>query len=147
MTGKSKETKFDFEIFMDNLITKGKIEKEKEITPEFKIKLRPLDVDEQIIAESVVMANNPYIPYDTVQKIRAISILSKAIISINSIPICKEDTSEKEEEEIRGKLYKKMMKLPGSIIDDAYNFYFETVLEKKKLYQDGDALNENIKNF
>ncbi len=135
---KNNERDFEFESFFDNLITKGYIEKEREILKGFTVKVRPLNSDEQIGAESITIANNPYVPRDTIEKIRVISMLSKAIVSVNGVAI--------EGKEARKKLHEKLLSLPTHINDDLYALYVDCIEEQRKLYMD-EELGEKIEAF
>lgn len=119
--------------------------KKREVVPGFKVKLRPLSSGESINAESLVIASNPLIPADTILKIRSVSRLSKAIISINNIDIIEEDWDREKKDEAMKALYKKLMDLPGSVIDEIYKFFIEVSDREKELYS--KDLNEKIENF
>jgi hypothetical protein len=146
---KEEEKKYDIEFinFFDDLIQKGKVEKEEEIIPGMKVKLSPLDTNAQIAAEMVQIANNPYVPVDTIEKIRAISILSKAIVAINGASIVKENATTEENDARRKALYNKLFDLPSHVIDKAYNLYVEAIEQQKKIYGDVPKLEGNIRNF
>lgn len=136
---------FNFEKAFETLLMKGTIEEEREVVPGFKVKLRPLSSGESINAESLVIASNPLIPADTILKIRSVSRLSKAIISINNIDIIEEDWDREKKDEAMKALYKKLMDLPGSVIDEIYEFFIEVSNREKELYS--KDLNEKIENF
>lgn len=136
---------FDFEQFFDNVITKGRIEKEREVVQGLTIRLRPLDADEQISAESISVASNLNMPIDTVEKIRAISMLSKAIIAVNGVKVFEEDDDSDIKSKKSEALYKKLLSLPSHVIDSIYVLYAECVGEQRNLYKDG--LQNKIENF
>jgi len=141
------DRKFDFEKVFDNLITKGVIEKEGTIVPGFKIKVRPLDINEQLGAESVLIANNPYAPQDTIANVRAISILCASIVEINGAAITTPDDDKKITQEKREALHTKLMALPSHIIDAAYKLYLSCVDDQKAIYNDHKKLKEDLQNF
>jgi len=136
---------YEFEKFFDNLITYGRIVKEKTIVPGLKIKLRPLDVDEQISAESISIASNPGMPIDTVEKIRAINTLSRAILEVNGVKVVEDDDNTEAKIKKSEALYRKLLSLPSHVIDLIYIFYAECVNEQREMYKSG--LQENIENF
>jgi len=139
--------KFDFENFFDDLITKGTIEKEGVVVPGFKIKVRPLDINEQLGAESVLIANNPYAPQDTIANVRAISILCAAIVSINDVAIVEPGEEKKSIQAKREALHVKLMALPSHVIDSAYKIYIACIEEQKALYADRSKFKEDMQNF
>ena len=142
-----KERDFEFEVFFDNLITKGRVEKEEEVTPGFKVKVRPLNTDEQITAETIALANNPYIPTDVIEKVRIVNILTRAIISVNGVEIGAQEGDSEEIKKRRAKLHDKIMKMPTSVVDAIYSLYVKVYEEQRKLYSPEDNLGEKIENF
>lgn len=137
MSGEYKE----IENLFNNLIIPGVLIKEKEVVPGVKIKLKPLDVGEIVMAENMI---NNDIPKDIATKLRAASILSRAIISINDLSFESEVRDERESK-IRT-LYSYLLKLPPLMIFKAYDFYLETVKEHDSFIMSGKR-DEEIGNF
>lgn len=146
---KEEEEMYEFEIFFNEVITKGIVTKEREITKGFRVKLRPLDAGEQVTSQMVMARDNPYIPSDTVDKVRMVSMLSRAIISINDVPIQKEDNDKNQNLDRINKLYKRLMNLPASIVDGTYKLYLDCAEEQRLLYDPGEGtdLGEKAENF
>lgn len=136
----------DLNIFFDNFIKSGEVVKEKEIAPNFKVKLRVLNTGELLSAESIMKATTD-IPADIVAKVRAASILSQAIISINDLEIEKNNLTQEENNMRRVNLYKQLLKMPAIVIQKSYELYIEAVKEQNDLYENLDETIEKVKNF
>jgi hypothetical protein len=136
----------DLDLFFNDFIKKGQIEKEDEVVPGFKIKVKVLSAGELITAESV-MRVNPEIPPDIVQKARCASILSQATISINGSLIIKDKMTRKEIAMRQAHLYQRLLDMPAYVVQKAYELYLEAVLEQNKLYSNPEELSKKIENF
>lgn len=146
MAEKKPRPSFEFEVFFDNLITKGRVVKEKQIAAGFKVQMRPLSAQQQLAAEAIVVAANPYMPIDTVEKLRGVSIVSQAILSVNDVLIEVEGAAQADNEVKRRALHENLMKLPTVVLDELYKFYIECVKEQNKVYAPGE-MEKNIENF
>ncbi|MCX8074098.1 MAG: hypothetical protein N2749_00730 [Clostridia bacterium] len=136
----------DLNIFFDNFIKTGEVVKEKEIAPNFKVKLRVLNTGELLAAETILKATND-IPTDIVAKVRAASILSQAIISINDLDIEKNNATQEENNLRRINLYKQLLRMPAIIVQKTYALYIDAVQEQNSLYENLDETVEKVKNF
>lgn len=135
----------DLNNFFDNFVKSGVIIEEAEISDNFRVKIKVLGIGELVSAEAI-MSQSAASP-DIVAKVRSCSILSQAILEINSMPIEKESYSEKEKRLRRIILYKQLLKMPSIIIQKIYKFYVECVEKQNKLYTDVDKTVDNIRNF
>jgi hypothetical protein len=133
--------------FFENFIKTGIVVKEKEITPGFSVKLKVLNTEELLIAESVLLNASGRIPYETLQKVRGASILSQSILNLNGMAVEREDVSNEENAERRHLLYKQLLKMPSLIIQKTYEFYIEAYEEQNKIYSDSNGLVEKVENF
>ena len=135
----------DLNLFFDGFIKTGNVVEEKEVTQGFKVKVKVLDTGELLIAESIM--SNSSAPVDIVARVRAASILSQAIISINEIPIDRDDYTEKEIRMRRGLLYKQLLKMPPVVVEKAYRFYIECVEKQNSKYENFQETVGDMKNF
>jgi hypothetical protein len=133
--------------FFENFLKEGIVIKEKEVVPGLKIKLKVLNTEELLIAESILSNQNPHIPTDVMIKVRAASILSQSIIKLNDMDIEREDLSDEENGFRRRGLYKQVLKMPALVIQKAYEFYVEAVQEQNRLYNSPKDLSDKISNF
>lgn len=131
--------------FFDNFLKPGVIIKEKEVVPGFKIKLKALNIEEMMIAESIIAADK--MPNDILFKVRGASTLSQAIISMNDILIEHDNKSDEENRIRRYELYKNILKMAPVLIQKIYEFYIEAVNEQNAIYNDPEKLGKDIENF
>lgn len=143
---KEFEINKDLNMFFENFIKEGNVIMEREVVSGFKVKLRPLSTSELLSAETVLL-NNDTIPTDVVLKVRAASILSQSIISINGMDIEKKDSSQDENVMRRSALYKNLLSLPALIVQKSYELYLEAVNKQNDIYTNGEKISENIENF
>jgi hypothetical protein len=136
----------DITLFFNNFIKSGEVIKERTVAPNFKVKLRVLNTGELLAAESVLLSTEG-IASDIVAKVRAASILSQAVISINGIDIEKENLKKEENNMRRSSLYQQLLKTPAIIVQKAYALYIEAVKEQNEMYDDIGELTEKTKNF
>ena len=92
MENKENELGQDLFKIFDNFIKPGVVVEEKEVVNGMKIKLRVLNISEQLEAESIISTER--VPADVVAKVRGASILSQAILSINGSDIEKENLTK-----------------------------------------------------
>ena len=135
---KPKKTEFGFEQFFDKVIEDGKIIKEFTILDGFVVEMSPLNSEDQLNAEMTILSNNPDIPQDTIDRVRAVQILCRAIISLNGVTI---GTDSKA----RMAMYEQLLRLPGVVVDKISRKYWEVVNEQAKLY--GGDLSTYLQNF
>lgn len=133
----------DMDLIFDGLIKRGVIIEEREIVKGFKIKVKPLTTGELILAEAVYSSKASD---DFLVKVRAASILSKAIISINGNSVENDAFSAEENNQRRRALYNHLLELPMIIVTKAYDFYLECVHKQNNIFEDGQA-GEAIENF
>ena len=137
----------ELSIFFENFLKEGTIVKEKEIVPGLKIKIKVLNTEELLVAESILSNQNPHIPSDVIIKVRAASILSQAIVKLNDMDIERDNLSEEENNARRRGLYKQVLKMPALVIQKAYEFYIEAVQEQNSIYDNPKELSDKISNF
>jgi hypothetical protein len=137
----------ELNLFFDNFLKEGIIIKEKEISPGFKVKLKVLNTEELLVAESILSSSNPHIPSDVIIKVRAASILSQAILNLNDMAIEREDLTDQENNNRRNGLYKQILKMPALLIKKTYELYVEAVTEQNALYENPSELGKKIENF
>ena len=149
----TKKKRFDFatmEInsFFDNIIKKNQFVREKDFGNGFVIKVKPLNVGELIEAEAIIRNGNPKIPIDTMVKLRAAAILSKAILQIGDKPVESEELTEEENQMRRFALYSRLIQTPPLLITDMYKFYLSVVAEEEAFYSaSAKDINDKIEDF
>lgn len=140
-----EETNKDLLNIFDNFIKTGMVEDEKEVVPGFKIKVKVLNVQELLDAESIMGAEQA--PADVVAKVRGASILSQAIIRLNGADIEKESLNKQEIRVRRVILYKQLLSLPGIVVQKMYEFYIECLKRQEEKYVNFDETVDEIRNF
>jgi len=137
----------DIETFFEDFLKKGVVVDEKDIVEGFKVKLKVLNTEELLISEAILLSANPTIPIDVIEKIRAASILSQAIISINGIPIERDNLDKYENSKKRESLYKQILRMPAIVIQKTYQFYIDCVQRQNNIYINEGKIVDDIKNF
>lgn len=135
----------DLSMIFDNFIKTGNVEKEKEVVPGFKVRLKVLNTGELLVAESIMNTNSA--PADIVARVRAASILSQAIVSLNGSPIEREDLNKQDIRVRRTMLYTELLKMPAMAIHKAYEFYVECVNEQNRKYENIGETVKEMQNF
>ena len=135
----------DLSMIFENFIKTGVVEKEKEVVPGFKIKVKVLNTGELLVAESIM--NTSTAPSDIVARVRAASILSQAIITLNGSPVEREDLSKEDIRVRRAMLYTELLKMPAMAIHKAYEFYIECVDEQNNKYSNVKETIQEMQNF
>lgn len=130
-----------FEDMLDSLITDNLITKDVTVGKTTFV-LKTLSVGEYLESAYIYIASIPEIPNDVVSRVRLISNLSYAIVSINGRTIENED-KEKERDE-REKLYATLLKMPPPVIDSLSLAFAELIEEQNKLFGN---IGETIENF
>ena len=138
--------------FFEHFIKEGRVYKEKEVAPKFKVKLKALNSEEILKAESVVVnATSNTLLSDIAIRIRACAILSYAIVELNGESVYTEDEMEgndnKSMESKRVAIYQMLLKLPPQILTSLYDVYLEAVQEQNELYSDASKVKEATENF
>lgn len=128
----------------DDFIKPGKIQKEKEVLKDWKIKIQPLDLKDSTIVH--LMGGNTDMPFEATAKIKSARLLSKAIISINGYNVVA-DGQEDREDELRSALYTNIMKLPPVVVEKMFQFYLEVEDERDKIFKNPDKVAKEIENF
>lgn len=142
---KENENK-DLDLLLNDFIKNGIVEKTKLIVPGFKVRLKVLDTGELLTAEAFM--DMSVAPKDIVARVRAASILSQAIISINDVDIIPEGFDSQNYIISRKRdLYQKLLKMPAMVVQKTYEFYIECVKEQNDKYEDLEGTIEDIKNF
>lgn len=124
----------DLNTFFEGFIKQGRIAEEHDFGNGMTVSLRPLNMGELIEAEAIIRNSNPDIPMDSMVKLRAASILSKAIIKIGGNLIEREDMDEEQIRMRRFTLYTQLIKMPPHLITQMYAFYLETVHKQDAFY-------------
>lgn len=135
----------DLNLFFENFLKTTELVKEREITPGLTVKLRVLNAGDLLVAESIMSHSDS--PSDIVVKIRAASILSQSLISINEVEIERKGFTDREIRERRVALYGQLLKMPSMIIQKMYELYLEAVQEQNSKYENTSELGEDITNF
>lgn len=135
----------DLSMIFENFIKTGNVEEEKEIVPGFKIRVKVLNTGELLVAESIM--NNSTAPADIVARVRAASILSQAILSLNGSIIEREDLTKEDIRVRRAMLYTELLRMPAMVIHKAYEFYIDCVNEQNNKYQNIGETMRDIQNF
>lgn len=135
----------DLSMIFDNFIKTGAVEKEKEVVPGFKIRLKVLNTGELLVAESIMNTNSA--PSDIVARVRAASILSQAIMVLNGSPIERDDLDSNDIRRRRAVLYSELLKMPARAIHRAYEFYIECVNEQNSKYDNIGETIQEMQNF
>ena len=145
MENKENELGQDLFKIFDNFIKTGVVVEEKEVVNGMKIKLKVLNISEQLEAESIISTER--VPADVVAKVRGASILSQAILSINGSDIEKENLTKEEVRTRRFVLYKQLLLLPSIVIQKMYEFYIDCLKKQEDIYVNFDKTVDDIKNF
>ena len=135
----------DLNLFFENFLKTSELIKEKEITPGLTVKLRVLSAGDLLVAQSIMGHSDS--PTDIVVKIRAASILSQALISINEMVIERDGFTEREIRERRVALYSQLLKMPSMVIQKMYELYLEAVEEQNNKYTNFSETTDDIVNF
>lgn len=143
----NKETELGKDLFniFDGFVKKGTVVEEREVISGFKVKLKVLNVSELMEAESII--NIDRAPSDIVAKVRGASILSQAILTLNSNDIEKENLTKEEIRTRRFILYKQLLTLPAIVIQKIYSFYIECVEKQERYYSDFGKTVDEMQNF
>lgn len=145
MEENKKEMNEDLSMIFDTFIKNGEVQKEKEVVPGFKVKLKVLNTGELMTAESIMGRSSA--PSDIVAKVRAASILSQAILSINGVVINREDYTIEETRRRRLALYQQLLKMPSVAIHKTYEFYIECVEEQNSKYENFKETTDKLEAF
>jgi hypothetical protein len=137
----------DLNLFFNNFIKAGTVTKEEDIVPGLRLKVKVLNTGELLTAESVLQLSNPNIPFDVVEKVRAASILSQAILEINGVPVEKDDMKPEQNSQRRSALYSQLLKMPALVVQKSYELYVTAVREQNKLYTTDGEIEKKAENF
>lgn len=138
----------DFLGILDNVITKSEFVKTCKITSDLEIELKALDVGEMLVAESRIDLNPIAMPADISYRARNLSIVAEATISLNGVPIRRDNLTEEQNRDRVRSLYRKYLKLPSSVVDKICDEYKNLVEEQGKfLSKSGEEIQEDIENF
>ena len=136
-----KEDKIEaIERLFDDLLTKNYITDTVKVGG-MEFVIHPLSTAEFLEAETVYIASVASVPRDVVDRVRLVSTLAYAIVSINGIAISDNSTTGTDE---RSKVHTMLMKLPPAMIDTLHNKYKELVDTQSKVFENVD---DKIENF
>ena len=124
----------DLNTFFEGFIKEGQFTEESDFGNGMKVTVKPLNMGELIEAEAIIRNSNPNIPMDSMVKLRAASILSKAITKIGDSVIERSDMTEEQISMRRFTLYAQLIKMPPSLITKMYAFYLEVVKKQDEYY-------------
>lgn len=133
-------TKNVFDNMFESLINKGYVTKEIALD-NLKLTMKVLDTAEILQADAVFTESSGNIPEDVLHRLRVVSNLSYAIMSINDVTVPKD---AKEAYEMRHQIREILMKLPPTVIEYLAKQYRTMVDEQDKIYEN---LGEHIENF
>lgn len=136
----------DLDLFFNDFIKKGRVEKEGEVVPGLRVRLKVLNTGELVSAEALMRMSSEF-PPDVVVKIRGASILSQAILSINNYEIEKENMEIEQIKQRRSKLYRQLLEMPAYVVQKTYELYLDAVIEQNKFYSEAKETAGKIKNF
>ncbi|MEG0728124.1 MAG: hypothetical protein RR420_00740 [Anaerovoracaceae bacterium] len=131
--------------FFEDFIKRGQIVEEKEVLPGMNIKLRALNTEESLNAESIIRESK--LPADIVAKVRAASILSQALISINGMPIVDENDSDDIQRIKRMHMYNNLMKTAPVAVEKMYALYVQAVNKQVEIHNSPSIMMEECENF
>ena len=120
-----------------------------ELTHEFtlagkKFVMRPLDSEEQILADGMVDTNLVKKKYgadklmtlsDTIQKYRTIAMIALATKSIDGKPAVDSEANLEEQYKQRCELRDELMKLPSGLMDEIIREYTQMSIKERKFYR------------
>lgn len=124
----------DLNTFFEGFIKQGVFTEEHDFGNGMKVTVKPLNMGELIEAEAIIRNSNPNIPMDSMVKLRAAAILSKAIVKIGDSVIERTDMDEEQISMRRFTLYAQLIKMPPSLITKMYAFYIEVVQKQDAFY-------------
>lgn len=137
---KADQSEFLDKMF-EEVLTSGTITGEVLIGP-LRLVLRPLTTREYLEADTVYIATVVDIPKDIVNRVRVVSNLSYAIVSVNEQEIT--FSNGEEERKVRSHLNDLLMKLSPSAIDMINDKYMELVKQQAEIYSKAGELTENF---
>jgi hypothetical protein len=129
------------EELFDELISTGKMTREVKVG-KLTFIIKPLSTAEVLDAETVYIASLSSVPPDVISRVRTVSTLSHAIISVNGREVPNDDKDKARD--MQSKLRELLLKLPPSVLDTIILKYRELVDDQTKVYED---LAENTENF
>lgn len=138
---KKEENTKRLDELLDSLIMDSFITKEVTIG-KTKFVLKTLSTGEFIESSYVYIAAAANVSDDIVARVRLISNLSYAIVSINDVPIETEDKAKERDE--RDKIYSMLLKMPPPAVDALTAAFGELVEEQNNAFSN---LGDNITNF
>ncbi len=144
---KEKVTK-DLSLFFDNIISKGQMTKQIEVTEGLTVELKVLDTWETLQAD--IRVPLLYLEggvADVSTRARAVSELAAATISVNGIDIKREELTDKQNALRVEELYQKYLKLPTALLDKLQTEYINLSKEQLDFYAKPEKMSEGIENF
>lgn len=137
----------DLDNIFDNFIKDGYVSDEREVIKGLRIKVKTLNSNELFKAEAEISERNPGIPQDITAKLRCAKILSYAIVTLNGNTILNDGATEEEKNDRRIALYIHLMKSPTILVQNAYDFYLETMQKEYNYYSIPNKISEEVENF
>ena len=131
---------------IEALAQKGELEHEFNLAGK-KFVMRPLNSEEQILADGMVDTNNVKKKYgaeklvtlnDTIQKYRTVAMIALATKSIDGKPPVDTEVNLEEQYKQRCELRDELMKLPSGLMDEIIREYNQMSIKERKFYKDID---------
>ena len=133
-----------FDSFFNNFIKTGTVQREFEITKDFKVKLKVLNTQETTIADAMFTADNPVLNESGFLKLRSAAVIAMATVSINGIDVVEGETPIGRISNARYSLYGYFLKMPMEILEKLWDCYLEISKEQSDKYSEGTV--DQIKN-
>lgn len=145
-TEKQKITN-DLAVFFDNIISKGHITKQVEVTEGLTVELKVLDTWETLQADARIPLLAIEGVIDVSGRARSVSQLAYATVSVNGIDIRRENLTDKQNGERIEELYQKYLKLPPALLDKLQTEYLNLSKQQLDFYAKPEKMSEDIENF
>ena len=133
-----------FENFFNNFIKTGTVQREFDITKDFKLKLKVLNTQETTIADAMFTADNPILNESGFLKLRSAAIIAMATVAINGIDVVEGNTSIGRISSARYSLYGYFLKMPMEILEKIWDCYLEIAKEQSDKYSENTV--DEVKN-
>lgn len=133
-----------FDSFFNNFIKTGTVQREFEITKDFKVKLKVLNTQETTIADAMFTADNPVLNEAGFLKLRSAAIIAMATVSINDIDVVEGESPIGRISNARYSLYGYFLKMPMEILEKIWDCYLEISKEQSDKYSEGAV--DQVKN-
>lgn len=141
----NKNTVNVFESFFQNFIKTGILQKEFTIEENFTIKLKVLNSEETVIAETMFTANNPLLGQSGFTILRSAALIAMATVSINGVDIVDSELPPGRVPNNRYELYGYFLKMPLEVMSKIWGYYVSLEEEQGEMYNK-ETISDSIKN-